>query len=167
MADRDSKNRLLVLNPAGEIVAMNGPAAKLLGRGEGKSCWDVVGGLGEGRQTICEPGCSGRLRPGTALERGGWVRGERTTLACGRVGDFVIVRLGQELPPQALPVALTERQRQVLGLVATGHSSPEIASELGVALTTVRSHCLDIRRKLGARTLAQAVAQAIIQGQLE
>jgi PAS domain S-box-containing protein len=58
-------------------------------------------------------------------------------------------------PTQAL---LTEREREVLGMVAMGMSSSWIAAALGVSRSTVETHvrhCLD---KLGARNRAHAIA---------
>ena len=59
---------------------------------------------------------------------------------------------------------LSPRQRDCLGLVAAGHSDWEISETLGVAETTVISHVQNARRKLGARTRAQAVALALLAG---
>ena len=53
---------------------------------------------------------------------------------------------------------LTEREREVLGMVAMGMSSSWIAAALGVAPSTIETHvrhCLD---KLGARNRAHAIA---------
>ncbi len=55
-------------------------------------------------------------------------------------------------------VSLTCRERQVLERVASGMGHREIASELDMSPLTVRSHQRSIRRKLGASTLANAVA---------
>jgi len=63
--------------------------------------------------------------------------------------------LAAELPPAAL---LTPREREVVGLVAMGHRAHEIADELGVAESTVRSHIRNAMRKGGARSQAQLVA---------
>ncbi len=54
---------------------------------------------------------------------------------------------------------LSARQREVLTLVGGGCTSREIAARLGVALSTVDSHVRTARRRLGARTRAQAAAQ--------
>lgn len=57
---------------------------------------------------------------------------------------------------------LTRRERQVLGMVAEGHSSKIIASKLGVALKTVESHRANLKRKMQAETLADLIRLAII-----
>jgi LuxR family maltose regulon positive regulatory protein len=55
---------------------------------------------------------------------------------------------------------LTERELVVLRLLPTRLSTREIARELSVSVTTVRSQVQAIYRKLQASTRAQAVAQA-------
>jgi DNA-binding NarL/FixJ family response regulator len=56
---------------------------------------------------------------------------------------------------------LTERQREVLGFVADGHSNEEIARRLHLGVSTVRYHVGEILDRLGARNRAHAAAIAI------
>ena len=53
---------------------------------------------------------------------------------------------------------LTARERQCLALLAEGKRDKEIARVLVVDPSTARKHVENARRKLGARTRAQAVA---------
>lgn len=46
---------------------------------------------------------------------------------------------------------LTDREEQVLALVARGRTNPEIASELYIGLSTVKSHVASLMAKLGVR----------------
>jgi LuxR family transcriptional regulator, maltose regulon positive regulatory protein len=55
---------------------------------------------------------------------------------------------------------LSERELEVLVLIAAGKSNPEIARELFIVLSTVKTHVQNIYRKLGARNRAQAVSRA-------
>jgi LuxR family maltose regulon positive regulatory protein len=55
---------------------------------------------------------------------------------------------------------LTERELEVLGLLAEGRSNPEIATELIVALGTVKAHTSTIYRKLDVRGRTEAVIKA-------
>jgi DNA-binding NarL/FixJ family response regulator len=59
---------------------------------------------------------------------------------------------------------LTPREIEVLGLVADGLASKEIAVRLGLALNTVRNHVQRVNEKLGVRNKTAAVAVATRQG---
>ncbi|WP_028659302.1 response regulator [Nocardioides insulae] len=61
-------------------------------------------------------------------------------------------------------VDLTEREREILGWVATGRSNAEIAAVLVVSPDTVRTHVSRAMVKLGARDRAQLVVWAIESG---
>jgi DNA-binding CsgD family transcriptional regulator len=52
---------------------------------------------------------------------------------------------------------LTQRERDCLRLIGTGHASAAGAAELGIARSTFEKHLASARRKLGVRTTAQAV----------
>jgi DNA-binding NarL/FixJ family response regulator len=69
-------------------------------------------------------------------------------------------------PPQASTVELSERELDVLGLVAQGLSNREIASSLGLSINTVECHAKNIYRKLAVRSRAAAVYSARTQGLL-
>jgi LuxR family maltose regulon positive regulatory protein len=64
--------------------------------------------------------------------------------------------------PSAGPLSepLSERELEVLRLVATGMSNAEISRTLFVALSTVKKHINNIYRKLDVRNRTQAVARA-------
>jgi LuxR family maltose regulon positive regulatory protein len=67
---------------------------------------------------------------------------------------------GAASPVEGLPEPLSERELEVLTLVAAGKSNRRIASELFVSVGTVKTHLNNIYRKLGARSRTQAVARA-------
>lgn len=59
---------------------------------------------------------------------------------------------------------LTEREQEVLRLVARGQSNKEIADELYVSRETVKSHVTNVLTKLGVRDRTQAVVAAYESG---
>lgn len=59
---------------------------------------------------------------------------------------------------------LTPRQQEVLKLLAEGHSTKEIAFNLGLSAKTVESHRAQIQERLGIRDLAGLVRYAIRTG---
>jgi DNA-binding NarL/FixJ family response regulator len=59
--------------------------------------------------------------------------------------------------------ALTQREREVLRLLADGHANEAIASRLGISTETVRTHVRKAMAKLDADTRTQAVATALRQ----
>jgi LuxR family maltose regulon positive regulatory protein len=73
---------------------------------------------------------------------------------------------GAEVAAPVLAEPLTGRELQVLALLAAGTSNQQIASELVVALETVKKHVSHILGKLGAGNRTQAVARARALGLL-
>ena len=61
---------------------------------------------------------------------------------------------------------LSDREREILRLVATGHTSCEIGKRLGISDQTVNTHIKNMYRKLQVRTRAQAVNLASMRGLL-
>ena len=64
-------------------------------------------------------------------------------------------------PPTA---RLTDREQQVLALIAKGHPTREVAQELCYSERTVKNVLHDVVTKLNARSRSQAVAHAIREG---
>jgi DNA-binding CsgD family transcriptional regulator len=62
--------------------------------------------------------------------------------------------------------SLTQRESQVLGLLAGGRSGAQIAAELVLSPETVRTHVRHAMSKLGATTRSHAVALALQRGEL-
>ncbi len=62
---------------------------------------------------------------------------------------------------------LTEREREVLGLIALGHTNNEIAERLGLSVRTVESHRVHVQQKLGIQTRAELVRYALDHGMMK
>jgi len=88
------------------------------------------------------------------------LRGERV------VDAGILVSDGGDDEPAEATSALTARERQVLVLLAEGHSNREIASSLYVSLPTVKSHLAHIYAKLGAKNRNEALGRAVAGGLL-
>jgi LuxR family maltose regulon positive regulatory protein len=67
---------------------------------------------------------------------------------------------------QSLPEPLSERELDILQLIAAGHSNQEIADTLVIALSTVKSHINNLYGKLGTSRRTEAIAIAREQGLL-
>jgi two-component system, NarL family, nitrate/nitrite response regulator NarL len=63
--------------------------------------------------------------------------------------------------------ALSPREHEILRLIAAGKSLPEIAQELFLGLTTVKTHVQHLYEKLGVSDRAAAVASAMRRGLIE
>lgn len=62
---------------------------------------------------------------------------------------------------------LTERERQILILVARSKTNKEIAQELHISIKTVETHMSHILGKLEAVNRTDAVMKAVDQGEIE
>jgi len=75
-------------------------------------------------------------------------------------------RIPRPAPPKELG-ELTERELEILGLIATGLSNAEIGRELFIGETTVKTHVTHILAKLGLRDRVQAVVLAFQAGLMD
>ena len=89
-------------------------------------------------------------------------------LLLGRtVADEVLDRVRRGSPGGARPPGigdLSERERDVLRLMAAGRDNTEIAGELQVGLTTVKHHVSNVLEKLGVENRIQAAVAAVRDG---
>ena len=81
-------------------------------------------------------------------------------------GTFLTPRLGARIAaappaPAGPPDDLTEREVEILRLIALGHTNAEIAGQLYLSVRTVESHRAHIQQKLGRNTRAELVRYAL------
>src|SRR5207245_2731890 len=76
--------------------------------------------------------------------------------------DVVVVDVG--MPKLAGLEALSQREHDVLQLLAFGKTNKEIAKELGIGAQTVKTHISHIFTKMGAADRTDAVALALRKG---
>jgi DNA-binding NarL/FixJ family response regulator len=112
-------------------------------------------------------GASGYLlkdvQPQELVEAIRTVHGGGTLLHPAVVEELVreVSRDGERGRPES---PLTEREREVLALIARGRANKAIAFELGVAEKTVKTHVSNILAKLGLTDRTQAALYAVREG---
>lgn len=70
--------------------------------------------------------------------------------------------LGFQTEEENSNVTITEREQEVLNLLAQGRTSKEIADILGISIRTVQNHRSNIMQKLGIKTAAGLVRFAVL-----
>jgi two-component system response regulator NreC len=81
--------------------------------------------------------------------------------------SYLNPRLGARIaaaPPPGPPGGLSERETDVLRLIALGHTNAEIAEQLYLSVRTVETHRSHIQQKLALSTRAELVGYAIEHG---
>jgi DNA-binding NarL/FixJ family response regulator len=77
----------------------------------------------------------------------------------GEIARKVVQSFRKESPETAMAQRLTGREEEVLGLLAQGYVTKEIADKLAVSFDTVRFHLKNIYGKLHVRSRAEAIVQ--------
>ena len=80
------------------------------------------------------------------------------------VQQTLLQALAQPQRAEAVPEELTEREREVLALLAEGRSNKEIAKALHVTERTVKGHVGNVLGKLGVASRTQAAIYAMRHG---
>ena len=115
------------------------------------------------------------------LEYRFWIRGHMIELYVGLIaGMFLLLGIWMGLkwtsrrqqgtttlhPPvipnaeQVKKIGLSAREQEVLALIARGHSNQEIADQLFVSLSTVKTHVSNVLSKLDVKRRTQAIQKA-------
>ena len=87
---------------------------------------------------------------------------------CAAAGEsYLNPKLGARIasePPPGPPDDLSEREVDVLRLIALGHTNAEIGEQLYLSVRTVETHRSHIQQKLGLSTRAELVSYALERG---
>ena len=96
------------------------------------------------------------------------LRAIRAAASGGRYLDSALPTLTEPRDPRrrAATPLITERETEVLRLMAIGHSNKEIAADLGISVKTVEVHKANAMRKLGLRGRTDVVRYASLNGWL-
>jgi PAS domain S-box-containing protein len=182
-AFKQSRNAMVLLDDRRLHVDVNGAYLKLLGYGRseviGRPMYEfVVGGprvtparwaaalaagghyTGEA-ELRCADGSQVAVQWGADVET---VTGRRLVLMVALSTSRWGGRFRRDGPPEGEPTPLSEREREIVRLVAHGSTGPEIADELQIAHDTVRTHVRNAMTKLGARSRAHLVAKSLGRG---
>ena len=90
-------------------------------------------------------------------------RGEsflQPSIAAKVVAEFARLATKRSPPAQALLEPLSDREQEILALIATGATNREIGNQLFLAEGTVKNHVTNVLGKLGVRDRTQAALKA-------
>lgn len=120
-------------------------------------------------RSLMDAGASGYVLKRSApaeLLRAIEVIGEGGTYLDSSIASQLVGRLGQKRAVDEPSTALSEREREVVQLVAHGYSNKEIAEKLDVSVKTIETYRYRATDKLGLHGRADLVRYAIDQGWL-
>jgi PAS domain S-box-containing protein len=181
-AFQDSRNAMLLVDDGRQIVDVNGALLQLLGyrRAQvvGRHLYEfAAGGPLMTRQEWAAALARRRFSGEAELVGADGVTvgvqwGATTELVTGRLLVLVVALSvsgrgrGLRLPgaPEAGRSTLSNREREIVRLVALGGTSPEIGDQLQISHHTVRTHLRNSMKKVGARSRAHLVAKALGEG---
>jgi PAS domain S-box-containing protein len=181
-AFRQSSNAMALFDEQRRHVDVNGPYLKLIGYARETLVGRPISELVDGGPLMSAEEWAAALAAGdftgeakltcadgsTAVVQ--W--GAHAVLATGRRLVLVVAlstsrwgsRFRRHVTHEAGPGRLSGRERQIVELVALGHSGPEIALELQISHETVRTHVRNAMIKIGARSRAHLVAKSLAEG---
>jgi PAS domain S-box-containing protein len=177
-AFKRSRNAMVLLDTERRLIEANPAFLRLLGyrRADviGRPTWEfVVDGPaatpGEWRAMLQQDEFSGvidMIRADESIVTVQWAGNPE--MATGRQLVLLVAmhtaRSGRKLHGEATGEKLSDREREVVRLIGSGNSGPEIAEELRISHNTVRTHAHNAMTKLGARSRAHLVAKALGEG---
>ena len=162
--------RALADHAVGSLLVDSGDlGAGLIRLRDAARAWQALRMPYEGARTAVElaRGCAALGdRIAAALERDNARDVFATLGAAPALAHLEAVGVERSAPASASAARLSAREREVLGLVAAGHTNREIATALVLSEHTVRRHVENIFAKLGVGSRAAATARAYEDGLL-
>lgn len=133
----------------------------LLGSESGAEVCEEIRSVSPGTRVLLISG-AGVISPNVARSAGASGFISKDWSAVDVVKAVRMVSLGTEVFAERAPLdsPLSEREQEVLSLIATGSTNKEIATHLHLSPHTVKEHSSAIYRKLGVRNRAEATRQA-------
>lgn len=163
----DPSTAVLLVDAKGVIIRSNKAANALFGSCVGLPCLPTVRPKDNDQHIVCHTACPRGDRSRDSCWNEVHTHNKVATLRCTSMGDVVVVTVDRLADEPNHFQRLTPREREVLGLVAQGLTAGDIAIELGIERSTVRTHVEHCRLKLGARSQAEAVTKAYASHQLK
>lgn len=90
------------------------------------------------------------------------VKGEK--YLCTKVVDMLIEANREEIEDDCIPSVLTEREEEIVRLIATGLKTRDIAEQLHLSPHTVNTHRKNILKKVGVKSGSELVLYAVSTG---
>jgi PAS domain S-box-containing protein len=168
-----SSHPIVLLDEDRRIVAANSAAAELWGSDQAELVGrSIVDSIDPGERSRAAHEWRAFLRSGEYSGSRRLLRADGTPVRVafaarrapvdGRPLSVYVLTPAQAGPAEGADhgtqLPLTERERQVITLIALGRETDEIAAELHISRETVRSHVRNAMSKLGVHTRAQLVA---------
>ena len=168
---RGALRALLEAHPDMRVVAEAGDAATALAEAEAHAAQVLLLDLNmpgpSSLEAIAELSATGSKTRVVVLTMESQAALAREALRAGASGYVLKQAAEREIVVAAAPVDnLTEREVEVLGLIAVGHTNSEIASQLDLSVRTVESHRAHIQQKLRLETRPELVRYALDRGLL-
>ncbi len=181
-AFRQSRNAMVLLDARRVPLEVNGAFLKLLGYGRDEVLGRPIYELSPDGPTFTAREWASRIADGDFTGERELIRYDGSRIAVqwgahpetisGRRLVLLVAfrterwggRFRRDPPPADPEASLSDREREIVRLVALGRSGPEVADELSIAHDTVRTHVRNAMEKVGARSRAHLVAKALGDG---
>jgi PAS domain S-box-containing protein len=181
-AFKGSRNAMALVDEGRSLVEVNGALLQLTGYKRAAIVGNPVHTLVEGGPLLSPREWAAALareeftgEVGLVCADGNVVVGQWGAHTAGVAGHRLVLfvmlnrsrsggRFRRTLPADDDLGELSNRETDVVRLVALGRSGPEIAEELGISPDTVRTHVRNAMRKVGARSRAHLVAKTLGEG---